>query len=218
MMLNNRQREFRKMMKEVENNKNNPFDIYSYRDKRFVNEKPRKRKKKLLQISGGLGIILLIWNLFALSTYFMPGEKMGLVSNDQLEVHHYIEKNSQVEMELNQSIALLVSLHNENNLNVKRIEEIQLKLLELPKKLETTDQRFIALQAYTGERFSLAYQATNVLKLGASEATTKEFTYIIQQQNKLLERRGVVLARLLTNEDMHFEKLEDGSITYEYGL
>lgn len=217
-MLNNRQRKFRKMTKSAENRNANQYDIYSYRDQRFTNEKPKKRKKQLLQIGGGLGMILLIWNVFALSTYFVPGEKAGLLSKDELEVHHYIEKNSQVATELSYKIEFLVSLYNDNTLNLDYIEEVQLELFELQKKVETTDERFIAMHAYTKQQFNLAYQVTNVLKLETSEATNRELSYIIQQQNDLLGKRDEVLVKLLVDQGMSFEQLGDGSISYEYGL
>lgn len=217
-MLNNRQRGFRKMIKSTENKEEQHHDIYSYRDKRFTNEKPRKRKKQILQIGGALGMILLLWNVFAFSSYFAPNGAAGLLSKEELEVHQYIEKSSQVEMELSSSISLLVSLYNDNLLNLEQIEEVRLQLLELQQKMETTDERFIAMHAYTDEQFNLAYQITNVLKLGSSEATDRELAYIIEQQNKLLERRDEVLLKLLANEGIAFEQLEDGSISYEYGL
>ena len=217
-MLNNRQRGFRKMVKSTKNQEEQHHDIYSYRDKRFTNEKPRKRKKQILQIGGALGMILLLWNVFAFSSYFAPNGAAGLLSKEELEVHQYIEKSSQVEMELSSSISLLVSLYNDNLLNLEQIEEVRLQLLELQQKMETTDERFIAMHAYTDEQFNLAYQIANVLKLGSAEATDRELAYIIEQQNKLLERRDEVLLKLLTNEGIAFEQLEDGSISYEYGL
>ncbi|WP_142828209.1 hypothetical protein [Planococcus soli] len=217
-MLNNQQREFRKKIKSAENKKEQHHDIYSYRDQRFTNEKPRKRKKQILQVGGAFGMILLLWNVFAFSTYFAPNGEAGLLSKEELEVHQYIEKNSQVEMELAGSISMLVSLYNDNLLSSDQIEEVRLQLLELQQKMETTDERFIAMHAYTDEQFNLAYQMANVLKLGNSEATNRELAYIIEQQNKLLERRDEVLLKLLANEGMTFEQLEDGSISYEYGL
>lgn len=217
-MLNNRQREFRKMIKNTENKKGQQHDIYSYRNKRFSNENPRKRKKQIFQAGGALGMILLIWNIFAFSTYFAPEGEAGLLSKDELEVHKYIEKNIQVETEMTHSMSMLVSLYKDNLLSTEQIEEVRLQLLALQKKMETTDERFVAMHAYTDEQFNLAYQMANVLKLGTSEATNRELAYIIEQQNKLLERRDEVLMKLLANEGMSFKQLEDGSISYEYGL
>lgn len=217
-MLNNRQREFRKTIKNVENKREKHGDIYSYRNKRFTNEEPRKRKKQIFQIGGALGMILLIWNIFAFSTYFAPNGSAGLLSKDEMEVHEYIEKNNQMEMQLTNSVNMLVSLYNDDLLSSEQIEEVQLQLLELQQKMETTDERFIAMDAYADEQFTLAYQVTNVLKLGTSEATNRELAYIIEQQSKLLERKNEVLVKLLVNEGMNFEQLEDGSISYEYGL
>lgn len=60
-MLNNRQRQFRKLMKEAGKVKQNQKNVYSYRDQRFENEKSRKRyKKPLLQIGGAVSVLVLL--------------------------------------------------------------------------------------------------------------------------------------------------------------
>lgn len=50
-MLNDRQKQFRKHMKELERGEPRAKGIYSYREKKFTSEKPVKRfKKPFLQI------------------------------------------------------------------------------------------------------------------------------------------------------------------------
>lgn len=217
-MLNNRQREFRKMMNDVEKSKQNQRNVYSYRDQRYGNEQPRRRyKKPLLQIGGVLSVLILLWNLYALSSYVIPWTGSGeLLSTNQLEVHQYIQESSRIEEELNSTLSSLVEQYNVNSLTAFHVEEAQQKLFEIQKEEETDDPRFLPMKAYLEEQFALAYQMTNVLKTENSDAKYKEMNRIIEQQNVLLLRRNSALIHMLESEGISYEQQEDGSIFYEY--
>lgn len=217
-MLNNRQREFRKMMKDVEKSKQNQKNVYSYRDQRYGNEQLRRRyKKPLLQIGGVLSVLILLWNLYALSSYVIPWTgSVELLSANQLEVHQYIQESSRIEEELNSTLSSLVEQYNVNSLTAFHVEEAQQKLFEIHKKEETDDPRFLPMKAYLEEQFALAYQMTNVLKTENSDAKDKEMNRIIEQQNVLLLRRNSALIHMLESEGISYEQQEDGSIFYEY--
>lgn len=127
-MLNKRQREFRRMMKEVEKKQSSNNDVYSYREKSFANEKPKQRfRKPLLQISGVLGVLIVIWNLYALSTYITPdANTFGIASTENLKVHNYLEKGREAEIEISQTLNSLIEQYNNNSLTPFHIEEAQL--------------------------------------------------------------------------------------------
>ncbi|EMF47609.1 hypothetical protein B481_0611 [Planococcus halocryophilus Or1] len=114
-MLNNRQKQFRKHMKELERGESRKKDVYSYRDQRFTSEKPKKRyKKPLLQIGGGISLIVLFWNVFALSTWVWPGNGLpNLLSTKQIEVHEFIQASTEIEMTLTAEATKLMNQYNE---------------------------------------------------------------------------------------------------------
>lgn len=219
-MLNNRQRQFRKLIKEAEATKQNQKDIYSYQDQRFGSEKPRKRyKRPLLQIGGVVSLLVLIWNLYAFSSYIIPWQGNNtLLSTGQFEVHQYIQKSSGIEMAVNETLVSLVEQYNANALTLFHIEEAQQKLFELQKEGETDDPRFLAMKAYLGEQFTLAYQMTNVLKTENSNAKYQEMNQIISRQEALLARRNAVLINVLESEKIPYEQQGDGSVSYEYEI
>lgn len=219
-MLNKRQREFRKRMKEVEKGKQNRNNIYSYRNQRFENERPRKRyKKPLLQIGGAVGLLVLLWNLYVFSSYLIPWDGSNtLLSANQIEVHQYIQESSQTEAKVHEILNSLMEQYNANSLTVFHIEEAQQKLFELQKEGETDDPRFLAMKAYLDDQFALAYQMTNVLKTRNSDAKYIEMEQIITNQNALLARRNTVLTNILESEEIPYEQKGDGSISYEYEI
>ena len=219
-MLNNRQREFHKLMKEAEKAKQKDKNIYSYQDQRFGNEKPKKRyKKPLIQIGSAVGLLVLIWNLYVFSSYLIPWNgNNAILSMNQLEVHQYIQESSEVEMTVNNILSSLMEQYNANSLTLFHIEEAQQKLFELPKEGETEDPRFLAMRTYLEEQFTLAYQMTNVLKTGNSGAKYEEMNQIIDHQNALLARWNAVLINVLESEEIPFEEQGDGSISYKYEI
>jgi len=203
-------------MKEAEQAKQK--NVYSYRDKRFENERPRKPyKRSLLQIGGAVSFLVLLWNLYVFSSYLIPWDgNSAILSADQLEVHQYIQESTEIEMAVNTTLNTLMNQYNANSLTVFHIEDAQQKLFELQKKEEMQDARFLSMKAYLEERFALAYQMTNVLKTENSDAKYKEMNRIIELQNALLTRRNAVLIHVLESEEISYEKQEDGSIYYEY--
>lgn len=219
-MLNSRQRQFRKLMKEAEGTKQNQKDIYSYRDQRFGSENPRKRlKKPLLQIGGAVSLLVLLWNVYAFSSYLIPWNgNTVLLSTDQFEVHQYIQESSDIEMAVNDTLGSLVEQYNANSLTVFHVEEAQQKLFELQKEGETDDPRFIAMKANLEEQFILAFRMTNVLKIENSNAKHQEINRIISQQHELLARRNAILINVLKSVGIPYEQRGDGSISYEYEM
>ncbi|MCH4826353.1 hypothetical protein [Planococcus halocryophilus] len=216
-MLNNRQKQFRKHMKELERGDARKKDVYSYRDQRFTSEKPKKRfKKPFLQIGGGISLIVLLWNVFALSTWVWPGNGLpNLMSANQVEVHEFIQASTEIEMNLTTEAVALVNQYNAKTLTPFHIEEAQKNLFQLQKSMKTEDARFLQYTSYLDEQFKLAYQLTNVLKTEESNVKYAELTGIIERQNALLEIKNNALRELLDSEDISYNQLEDGSINYE---
>lgn len=219
-MLNERQRQFRKQMKEMERIKQNQNDAYSYRDQRFASEKPKKRfRKPLLQIGGAISLLVLLWNVYVFSSSLISGTGVtDLLSADQLEVHQYIQESSEIELALNEAASSLMNRYNEKTLTPFHIEEAQKTLFELQKRMDTDDSRFLLMSSYLDEQFSLAYQLTNSLKTEESDVKYAELTGIVERQNALLERRNAALMSVLDSEGIPYEQLKDGSISYQYEM
>lgn len=219
-MLNERQKQFRKHMKELERGEHRTKDVYSYREKRFTSEKPVKRfKKPMLQIGGGIGLLVLLWNLYALSSSVIAGGGFSnLLSADQLEVHQFIQQSGEIEYALSQEASSLMNQYNTKTLTPYHIEEAQKNLFELQKRLDSKDPRFFLLHSYLDEQFKLAFQLTNVLKTEESNVKYVELNGIVERQNALLEKRNAALISALESEGIPYEQLEDGSISYQYEL
>lgn len=219
-MLNKRQRQFRKQMKGMEKAKSNQQDHYSYRDQRYTSEKPKKRfRKPLLQIGGAISMLVLIWNLYVFSSSVITGNGVtSLLSSEQLEVHRYIQESTEIEGQLSNAATTLINEYNEKTLTSFRVEETQKNLFELQKKIESDDRRFLPMRAHLDEHFKLVYQLTNVLQTKESNVKFTEINDIIDKQNALLKRRDSVLTGVLESEGIPFERLEDGSISYQYEM
>lgn len=217
-MLNERQRQFRKHIKEMERTQRHQNDAYSYRDQRYSSEKPKRQfRKPLLQIGGMISLVVLIWNLYVFSSSLMSGTGVtSLLSADQVEVHRYIQESTEIERALNDAASSLILQYKEKTLTPFHIEEAQKHLFELQKSMETNDGRFFSMQSYLDEQFNLVYQLTNVLQTEESNGKYIEINSIIDKQNALLERRNSVLTNVLDSEEIPYKQLEDGSISYEY--
>lgn len=205
-------------MKQSEKKKEAAQNVYSYRENRFLNEKPKRRfKRPLLQIGSFFGLLVLIWNLYAFSTYFIPdGSGFGPVSTKHLAVHNYLQSGGEAEIEITYTINSLVDKYNGNSLTPFHIEAAQQKLFELQKNLPLDQKRFAAMNWYYEECFSLAFQMTNILKLGNAPTASQELTYIIGKQTELSTRRDYIMIELLESEKMSYQQNNDGSISYEY--
>lgn len=219
-MLNERQKQFRKQMMEFEKAKNDSPGVYSYKEQRFTGEKPRRGlKKPLLQIGGVVSLIVLLWNVYVLSSSLLSGTGVAsLLSTDQLEVHRYIQESSEVEMALNKTANSLMQQYNGQVLTPFHIEEAQGSLFELQKKIDSGDARFLPINAYLNEQFKLVYQLTNVLKTAESPAKHAEINGVVDKRNELLKRRDAALASVLESEGIPYQQHEDGSISYQYEM
>lgn len=217
-MLNKRQREFRKKMKEAEKIQAAGAAVYSYREQRYSHETPKRRiRRPLLQIGGFFGVVILVWNLYAFSTYITSdGNGFGAFSTKHAAVHKYLQSGGEAEMEISKTVNSLIDHYNSNSLTLFHIEEAQLKLFDLQKTLPLDNNRFASMNHYYDEQFSLAFQLSNVLQLGNAPTVNQELTYLIGKRTELSAGRDSVMVQLLLNEEMNYEILEDGSITYEY--
>lgn len=205
-------------MKQVQKKKAAEQNVYSYREQRYSNEKPNRRlRRPLLQIGGFFGFLILIWNLYAFSTYLIPdGEGMGLVSTKHQAVHNYLVSGSETEVEMSNIINSLIAGYESKSLTAFHIEEAQQKIFDLQKTLSLDNDRFAVMNHYYEQQFSFAYQITNVLKLENAPTVHQELTYIIGKQTDLSTARDSMLILLLKNEGMNYEIRSDGSISYEY--
>ncbi len=217
-MLNKRQREFRKTMQEIEKKQAAGRKVYSYREKRYSNEKPKRLiRKPLLQIGGVFGLLLLIWNLYAFSTYITPdSNEFGIVSTKNIKVHNYLEESSTSEVEVSQIVNSLIDQYNTNSLTPFHIEEAQKMLFELQQDLPLDEDRFAVMNRYFEEQFSLAYQLTNILQVQNAATANQELIHVIDKQKELAASRTTILIQLLESEQMSYDILDDGSVRYEY--
>lgn len=205
-------------MKQVQKKQAAEQSVYSYREQRYFNEKPNYRfRRPLLQIGGFFGFLILLWNLYAFSTYLMPdGEGIGWVSTKHQAVHNYLVSGSETEVEISNILNALIDGYESKSLTAFHIEEAQQKLFDLQKTLPLNNDRFAVMNHYYEQQFSFAYQITNVLKLENAPTVHQELTYIIGKQTDSSTARDSMLILLLKNEGMNYEIRSDGSISYEY--
>lgn len=194
-MLNERQKQFRKQMKEMEAVQQNQLNVYSYRDQRFGNDKPKKRlKKPMLQIGGLISFLVLLWNLYALSSYVIPWDgENAFVSTNQYEVHQFIQETAAAEAALHEMVSGLIAQHNENALTAIHVQEVQSSIFELQQNIQSSDPRFWSMQAYIDAQFKLAYQVANVLKVENANTTQMELERIFEDLTLLSTNRDKAL-------------------------
>ena len=228
-MLNKQQREFRKAMAEREKQqaKSNRRDVYSYRYDRFESEKPKRittYKKPFLQIGGMVGLLVLLWNVYALSTWVMPQSTRSLsmpdntVASSQSEdaIHSYILRTSEIDTKMNDDINTLMNHYNKNLLTITKVDEIVQHLYLLQAQTATLDSRLQPLKSYYDDQFKLVHQMTESLKKQKSQATHDELTRLTSNLNQNTSQRQLKMIMVFQAENMDYELNDDGTITYEY--
>lgn len=221
-MKNKRQRQFRKLMREAEHTRTQSIKdpVYSYKERQFENEKSKRRyKRPIIQIGGVISLLVLMWNLYSFSAPLLPWtDNKVYISANQLEVHQYIQKSTEIELALNSQVSSLINQYNENSLTELHIEEAQKEIFKIQNKLETNDKRFVTLNSYLEEQFSLAFQVTNILKATHSKVKYQELVDKVENQKTLSTSKNKILISLLESEGIPYQQHEDGTISYEYEI
>ena len=151
-MLNKQQRHFRKTMADREKERANrrTHDVYSYRNNRFESEKPKRLyKKPVFQIGGAIGVLILLWNIFSLSTWLIPQSNNPIVMNIQPKaqtksneiIHTYLTRTQVTDTTVNTQINTLMDLYNQNRITTDEINQSNQRLLLAQTQTATTDSR-----------------------------------------------------------------------------
>lgn len=228
-MLNKQQREFRKAMAEKEKNqsKSRRRDVYSYREDRFESEKPKRittNKKPFLQIGGMVGLLVLLWNVYALSTWVNPQGPISLSlpgnttasSQSGDAIHEYILRTSEIDTKLNDDINTLMNNYNQNVLTITKVDEIVQHLYLLQAQTATLDSRLQPLKTYYDDQFKLVHQMTDNLKKQKSQTTHDELTRLSSHINQNSSQRQLKMIMVFQTENIDYELNDDGTISYEY--
>ncbi len=228
-MLNKQQREFRKAMaeKEKQQSKSRRRDVYSYREDRYESEKPRRittYKKPFLQIGGIVGLLVLLWNVYALSTWVnpQPPTSLSLPGNTAASaqsgdvIHDYILRTSEIDTKLNDDINTLMNHYNQNVLTITKVDEIVQHLYLLQAQTATLDSRLQPLKSYYDDQFKLVHKMTDTLKRQKSQTTHDELTRLSSHLNQNSSQRQLKMIMVFQAENIAYELNDNGTITYEY--
>ncbi|AQQ51888.1 hypothetical protein [Planococcus lenghuensis] len=224
-MLNKRQRHFRKQMADIQKQQPqlNRADTYSYSHKKYDSEKKRVfYKRPAFQIGSAAGIVILTWNIYALSTYLPPWHtaQPDTVETSQVikqqNIHAYIQESGEAESSLSRQLNELMQQFEQGTLTNKTVTDVQKGLPILQEVTQTSDIRLAALQSYYDDQFSLAYQVTDALQLSDASYIPIELQYVFIEIEKNTSRKQEVLAHIFESEDIPYKLHLDGSISYEY--
>ncbi|WP_088007128.1 hypothetical protein [Indiicoccus explosivorum] len=216
-MLTKRQREFRKRMAEAEKMRNGQRDVYSYRDKRFLTEKPRKRfVRPVLQFSGIVGLLVLVWNLFVVTEVLFQAD--DVLGSSQASIHQYITETAVSEEHMQQTVNGLIEDYNRGALHQEEVATAREELLRLSAGFQTDNARLLPLKQYYEEQFNLAYQVADALTAQRPETAYEELLYITDQLTKNAQQKQTALISVFTAEGIPYKVEADGRISYEIEL
>jgi hypothetical protein len=229
MMLNKQQLDFRKAMAEKEKQqvKSGRRDIYSYRYDRFESEKPRKitsYKKPFLQIGGMVGLLVLLWNVYALSTWVMPQNTKSLslpgdtlaTTQSEDDIHNYILRTSEIDLKMNDDINTLMNHYNQNVLTISKVDEIVQHLYLLQAQTATLDSRLQPLKSYYDGQFKIVHQMVDNFTKQKSQTTHEELTRLTLNLNQSASQRQLKMIMVFQAENIEYELNNDGTVSYEY--
>ena len=226
-MLNKQQLQFRKAMAEREKDLANrrTHDVYSYRYNRFESEKPRRLyRKQTFQLGGAIGLLILLWNIFAMSTWILPQLSNPITMNSQSSVttrsneviHTYLKRTEVTDTTVNAQINALMNLYNQNLITHEEINQSYQQLLLAQTQTATTDSRLQPLKTYYDETFNIVYQILDVLRLPYDETKNNRLTHLISQLTQTRAERQLKVIMIFQTEDIEYQLKADGSISYKY--
>ncbi|MDG5472136.1 hypothetical protein P6709_10270 [Jeotgalibacillus sp. ET6] len=214
-MLNKRQREFRKKMKEI-----NRLRSQEYIDGSLAHQSysAGKGKKPFFVLGGVVGGLVLTWNLYAAYTWFSPStspfpsiEAFKGSGSDE-KIHSYFQQAEEIESKLGYQVNYLTASAQHGPLDSETVQLIQQSLFLIHEQMDNGDARTAELERYLNEQLDLIYQ---MLAVSSPALDSEKLNSILHTYNQNLVNKSFILMSILEKEEMHYLIEEDG-ITYEY--
>ncbi|KIL51038.1 hypothetical protein [Jeotgalibacillus campisalis] len=214
-MLNKRQREFKKKMKEINRLKNQEYIHGSLAHNTY---RGSKGKKPFFVLGGVVGGLVLTWNLYAAYTWFIPGTshfpsiEALTGSHVEEEIHSYFVKAEEIESKLAYQVNYLTASAQHGPLDQETIQLVNQSLFLLSEQMVNGDERTSELEHYLNGQIDLIHQ---MLAVCSPTLDPEKLNTILTRYNQNLLNKSFILISILEKEEMHY-LIEDDGISYEY--
>ncbi|MEZ0480986.1 hypothetical protein [Planococcus sp. SSTMD024] len=180
------------------------------------NKKDPGRRKLWLKAGGGILLLFILWNVYSFASYVAPwNDEHSTASAEQDEVQQYIFQSEKSEEVLKEVSNSLIRLYDHNSLTELHINEMEEKLEQLSKDLDTDDPRLARLESYHVAQIELTREMTKTLQKNHVEEVHEKLDEILDRQKEQADDKAEILISLMEQEDITYEQKADGSIAYE---
>ncbi|WDL98403.1 hypothetical protein [Alicyclobacillus sp. ALC3] len=232
--MNRQQREFRKRMKQIE--KENQLAGVEPLSYRYENYRPRRHRKSLFVGGGGIvAFLIILWNLFAVSTWIRPHvPKIGpssvaslgttptsnaLGTNTQREVNDYIQASKSIDQALGPLVQPFLSPSNLNNISVKIFDQATARLNSMKQTTVTNLTVLEPLQNYELGQIQImesVLQQVQAYKINHAPSEWQTVQQLIEKFDVNQTTEQSILISILDKEHMPYRFGHNGEIQYQY--
>jgi hypothetical protein len=240
-VLNQRQREFRKSMRQIQrrNKRMGQTDVYGYLEPRFARQSSRISRtyrgyRRSVFVGGAsVAVVILLWNVYAISTWIQPHPMtsaklpscLSASGNSvfsgtlitQAEVDEYIQTTSAIGQELS---GLMKPFLNPNApLSSQAFADAELKLTQLQQTASINVDVLTPLCLYNLKQISLTQSALQYIRIYHNTRAPSEWQSaedIVSQYNKNLETEQAIVISILDKMHMPYKVHANGHLTYHY--
>lgn len=180
------------------------------------NKKDPERRKLWLKAGGGILLLFILWNVYSFASYVAPwSDERSTEDAKQDEIQQYIFQSEKSEEMLKEVSNSLIRLYDHNSLTELHINEMEEKLEQLSKELDTDDPRLAQLESYHFAQIELTREMTKTLQKNHVEEVHERLDEILDRQKEKADDKAEILISLMEQEDIRYEQKADGSIAYE---
>ncbi|WP_211653525.1 hypothetical protein [Planococcus alpniumensis] len=180
------------------------------------NKKDPRRRKLWLKAGGGILLLFILWNVYSFASYVAPwNDERSKADAEQDEIQQYIFQSEKSEETLKEVSNSLIRLYDHNSLTELHIKEMEEKLEQLSKELDTDDPRLAQLESYHFAQIELTREMTKTLQKNHVEEVHERLDEILDRQKEKADDKAEILISLMEQEDIRYEQQADGSIAYE---
>lgn len=180
------------------------------------NKKDPERRKLWLKAGGGILLLFILWNVYSFASYVAPwSDERSADDAKQDEIQQYIFQSEKSEEMLKEVSNSLIRLYDHNSLTELHINEMEEKLEQLSKELDTDDPRLAQLESYHFAQIELTREMTKTLQKNHVEEVHERLDEILDRQKEKADDKAEILISLMEQEDIRYEQKADGSIAYE---
>lgn len=180
------------------------------------NKKDPERRKLWLKAGGGILLLFILWNVYSFASYVAPwSDERSAEDAKQDEIQQYIFQSEKSEEMLKEVSNSLIRLYDHNSLTELHINEMEEKLEQLSKELDTDDPRLAQLESYHFAQIELTREMTKTLQKNHVEEVHERLDEILDRQKEKADDKAEILISLMEQEDIRYEQKADGSIAYE---